>query len=50
MDEGTMGISKEDSIEKVRGIALDAGYAEARLSSTSDRIVIPVHLGAGRLQ
>jgi len=50
MDEGTIGISKEDSIEKVRAIALEAGYAEARLSSTSDRIVIPVHLEAGRLQ
>jgi hypothetical protein len=45
-----MGMDKDSAIEKVRQVALEAGYTETRLSSTSDRLVIPVRLQDTRMQ
>lgn len=46
-----MGQNRIDSaIEAVRNIAIQAGYADTRLSSTTDRLVVPVKLEEARLQ
>jgi len=46
-----MGSNKlEVAIKAVRRVAIDAGYGETRLSSTSNRLVIPVKLNGTRMQ
>ena len=51
MSGDSIGNNRVDTaIEAVRKIALAAGYSETRLSSSSDRLVLPVKLEETRLQ